>query len=173
MVLQPAKGLRLIKRLRKIGLRRPTISEINGITGAVFRIARRGGDHGPFLRGLVPLRSHLKEDDVLQIQGTESTEQAQIDPISEGVRHHRVECLGSINMQFDAGLEGDSLLLRRFFVREMAQKSSIGIRTDREILDLRILNRRLGRQQRRNRDHSDCCHRQSCNNEEAAHAGAL
>ena len=161
MVLQPAKGFRLLKRLGKIGLRGPTITEVNGITGAVFRVARRGGDHGPFLRGLVPLRSHLKEDDVLQIQGAESTEQAQIDPIGEGISHHRVESLGSIDVQIDAGLEGDQLLRRRFLIGKVTEKSAIGIRTGGEVLDLRVLNRGLGRQQRWHGDHRDGCDRQS------------
>ena len=129
MVLQPAKGGGVLKALGEVGLRKTAIAEIHGITGAVLGVAGWSRNLGSFFGGLVPFGGHIKEDRFLEGQGAESTEQTQIDPVSQGGTHHRVEGLSGFHIQLDPRFKDNELISVSLSVGEVAQESAIGVRT--------------------------------------------
>ena len=129
MVLQPAKGGGVLKALGEVGLRETAIAQINGVTRAVLGVARWSRYLGSLFGGLVPFGGHIKEDRFLEGQGAESTEQTQIDPVSQGGTHHRVEGLGGFHIELDPRFKDDELISVSLSVGEVAQESAIGVRT--------------------------------------------
>ena len=129
MVLQPAKGVGVLKALGEVGFRSAAIAKINGIASAVFGIARWSRHLGAFLSCLVPFRSHIEENGFLKGKGAKPAEQSEINTISRGGSDHRVESIGCLQIQLNSRLEHDELIGLRFAVREVTQKPAIRIRT--------------------------------------------
>ena len=129
MVLQPAKGCGVLKALGEVGLRKTAIAEIHGITGAVLGVAGWSRNLSSFFGGLVPFGGHVKKDRFLEGQGTKSAEQTQINPVSRGGSHHRVEGIGGLHIQLNPWLKDDELIGIRFVIGEVTQETAVGVGT--------------------------------------------
>ena len=141
VVLQPAKGGGVLKALGEVGFRSATIAEIHGIASAVLGVARWRRHLGTFFGGLIPFGGHVEENGLLQVQRAESTKQPQIDPVSGGRAHHRVEGLSSLQIQLNPRLKHNQLIGFSFSVGEVTQEAAIGIGTLTKACDLQTLCR--------------------------------
>ena len=68
MILQPPKGIGVLKTLGQIGFRDAAIPQINGIASAVLGITGRSRNLCTFFSRLVPFRGHIEENRFLEIQ---------------------------------------------------------------------------------------------------------
>ena len=121
MVLEPAESVGVLKALGEVGFRNPAITKINGITSAVLGVARWSRYLGTFLCSLITFRGHIKKNGLLKGQRAKPAEQAEIDTVGRSGTHHRVEGIGSLQIQLNARLKHDELISLRFAIREVPQ----------------------------------------------------